>query len=37
MVEESRRYATVEVVRDHAGIERVLAAREGRRGGWTRS
>jgi release factor glutamine methyltransferase len=36
MVEESQRYARIEVVRDHAGIERVFAAREGR-GGWTRS
>jgi release factor glutamine methyltransferase len=36
LVEETGRYARVEVVRDHAGIERVLAAREGR-GAWTRS
>jgi release factor glutamine methyltransferase len=35
--EESGRYAAVEVRRDLAGIERVLAAREGRRAGWRRS
>jgi release factor glutamine methyltransferase len=36
IVEETGRYAGVEEVRDHAGIARVLAAREGR-GVWTRS
>ena len=36
MVEASGRYDRVEVVRDHAGIERVLAAGEGT-GGWIRS
>src|SRR5206468_5621955 len=36
MVERSNRYARVEVARDHAGIERVVAAREGR-GGRSRS
>jgi release factor glutamine methyltransferase len=35
MVEDSDRYQRVEVARDHAGIERVLAAREGR-GAWSR-
>jgi release factor glutamine methyltransferase len=36
IVEDTRRFVMVEVVRDHAGIERVIAAREGR-GAWTRS
>ena len=32
IVGETGRYDGVEVVRDHAGVERVLAARAGRRG-----
>jgi len=36
LVEQAGRYERIEVVRDHAGIERVLAAREGT-DGWRRS
>src|SRR5439155_1751888 len=36
LAEASGRYVRIEVVRDHAGIERVLALRLGG-GGWTRS